>query len=202
MDIDKLKGSWKKYTADFQSKELKNTDDLKEILKRRSQKTLKLLRRNFFIEAGLNILIIPLILLFFIKSGLLEGSLNNVFIGVILVILIIFLWYLFDAYRKIYKYEHYSLSLKEKLTHQVKSLETFIKNYYRFLYITYFLVLIVGVGFDLPEENTRMLLSIGFGVAVGLILFFLILRPLARMYVNKLYKKHILSLKKCMEELE
>lgn len=202
MDIDKLKGSWKKYTADFQSKELKNTDDLKEILKRKSQRSLKILRRNFFIEAGLNILIIPFVLIFFIKSGFLAGTLNNFFIGIIVLILVVFLWYLFDSYRKIYKYEHYSLSLKEKLNHQVKLLESFLKNYYQFLYVTYFLALIIGIAFDLPGDKTKLFLSIGFGAAVGLIIFFLVVRPLARMYVNKLYKKHILSLKQCIEEME
>ncbi|MFO8234825.1 MAG: hypothetical protein R6U04_05420 [Bacteroidales bacterium] len=202
MDIEKLKGSWKKYTSEFQSRHFKNADDLDEILEKKSQQSLRLLKRNFFIEAGLNILLIPIILLVFVKSGLLEGTLNVVFTAIIFLILLVFLSYLYGSYRKIYKYENYNLSLKEKLEQQIDRLESFTRYYYKFLYVAYFIALIVGLSFDLPDDNTKVLFIVAIGAALGLLLFFIVVRPLAKMYVNKLYKRHILSLKQCLRELE
>ncbi len=202
MDIDKLKGSWKKYSSRLSSDDIKDEKDLGEILKKRSQRSLNLLRRNFFIEAGLNIIIVPVILLFLFSSEYLTGILKFHLSAFIVLILVLFILYLYKSYKKIYQYENNNLDLKEKLKQQIYLLEKFIKDYFWFLYVAYFLGLIIGLSFDIPENSTDFLIRAGVGLGIGVAAFFIILRPLAKLYVRKLYSNHLNSLRSCLSELE
>ena len=202
MDIEKLKGSWKKYTSSLSNMDYKDEEDLKKILIRRSQKSLKILRRNFFIEAGLNILIVPLILVFILSTDFADKPFNLIFSGFVVLILIVFLYYLYRSYKNIYRYEYHGLHLKDKLKEQIARLEKFIKDYYIFLYFTYFMALVLGLFSELPEDIGSFLIRFGIGIALGLGLFFLVLRPFAKFYIRKLYGYHLKSLKNCLAELE
>jgi di/tricarboxylate transporter len=202
MDIDKLKGSWKKYSSKLSSDDVKDEKDLGEILEKRSQRSLNLLRRNFFIEAGLNIIIVPVILLFLFSSEYLTGSLKFYLSAFIILILVLFILYLYNSYRKIYQYENNNQYLKDKLKQQIHILEKFIRDYFYFLYVAYFLGLIIGLSLDIPEDINDFLIRAGLGLGIGVAAFFLILRPFAKFYVRKLYSDHLHSLRSCLAELE
>jgi len=202
MDIEKLKGSWQRYTSSLNAEDQKDEKDLKKILVYRSQRSLSLLRRNFLIEAGLNVLLIPLVILFILNSDFMDIPYELYFSAFIVVILLFFLSYMYHSYKKIYKYENRGLKLKDKLKEQINRIEKFIKDYYRFLYGAYFLGLIFGLSSKIPDDTISILIKMGGGLVLGVLVLFLILRPLAKYYVRKLYGAHLVSLKKCLSELE
>jgi hypothetical protein len=202
MDIEKLKGSWQRYTNSLNNKDQKDEGDLKKILVKRSQRSLRLLQRNFFIEAGLNVLLIPLIVLFILNSDFMRAPYDLYFSALVVLILLVFLYYMYDSYKKIYRYENSGLQLKDKLKEQIGRIEKFIRDYYRFLYGAYFLGLLFGLSSELPGEIVSILIRLGVGLAFGVGILFLILKPFARFYIRKLYGAHLESLKRCLSELE
>ena len=201
MDIDKLKGAWNKYASTLNEKEHKE-QELSDILHARSQKSLKKLRRNFFIEAGINILLVPVIVFLVLQSDFVKAPYGLFFSVVIGLLIVVFLFYLYESYRKIYQYEDHGYQLKEKLTIQIKRLEKFIRDYYTFMYVAYSFGLIVGIFMTLEEKQIRLFVDIGVGVLFGVIVLFLVVRPLAKRYIKKLYGSHLQSLKSCLSEIE
>jgi hypothetical protein len=201
MDIDKLKGAWNRYASSLNEKEHKE-QELSEILRARSQKSLKKLRRNFFIEAGTNILLVPVIVFLVLQSDFVKPPFGLIFSIVIGLLIVIFLFYLYKSYQKIYQYEDRGYQLKEKLSIQVNRLEKFIRDYYIFMYVAYTFGLFVGIFMTLAENQIHALIDIGFGVLFGGVILFLVVRPLAKRYIKKLYGSHLESLKTCLSELE
>ena len=135
MDIEKLKGSWNKYSSKLRDDGYKGQEELEEILVKRSQKSLKLLRRNFFIEAGSNIFILPVIIYFVLRSDFMFQPFDLIFSALLGVILIAFLIYMYKAYLRIYQYEDAGFQLTYKLNRQILRLKKFIRDYYKFIYI-------------------------------------------------------------------
>ncbi len=201
MDIDKLKGAWNKYASTLNEKEHEEKE-LSEILHARSQKSLKKLRRNFFIEAGITILLVPVIVFLVLQSDIVKEPFGLVFSVIIGLFIVIFLFYLYQSYRKIYQYEDHGYQLKEKLGVQINRLEKYIRDYYTFIYVAYFFGFLFGIFTTLEEKQIHPLLDIGFGVIIGGVLLFLVVRPLAKRYIKKLYGSHLKSLKACLSELE
>jgi len=202
MDIEKLKGSWNKYASKLRDDEHKRKGELDEILVRRSQKSLRLLRRNFFIEAGSNVFILPVIIYFVLRSDFMISPYDFIFSALLGVILIAFLIYMYKSYIRIYQYEDTGVQLTYKLNKQVIRLERFIRDYYKFIYVAYSLGLIFGLSTELPGDNASVIIEMGGGILFGIIVLFLIVRPLMKLYVKKLYGSHLESLKKCLSELK
>ncbi|MGM0497108.1 MAG: hypothetical protein ACQESJ_04270 [Bacteroidota bacterium] len=202
MDIENLKGSWNKYASKLRNDGHKGQGELEEILVKRSQKSLRLLRRNFFIEAGLNIFILPVVLFFVLRSDFVIQPFDFIFSALFIGILIAFLIYMYRSYMRIYQYEDTGFQLSYKLNRQVLRLEKFIRNYYKFVYIAYFLGLIFGLSTELPEDNMSIIIKMGSGILFGIVVLFLIVRPLLKLYIKKLYGSHLESLKMCLTELE
>ncbi|SRR6056297_329903 len=203
MDIENLKGKWKKYTADFQDKDLGDKDDLIKKIRKKSHQSLRKLRRNFFLEAGINILAVPILLIFFFSNLFQEdSSLRMVLLVVILVALAAFFAYLYVVYKRIYKLEDTGLPLQEKLSKQVNYLKTFIRYYYRITYGIYILVLAIAGLIDYVDNPAQPLIGLGVLVIIGVIMFFIVLRPITRFYTKKLYGKHLDSLEKYLNELK
>lgn len=202
MDIEKLKGSWSRYASKLRDDGHKEQGELERILVKRSQKSLRLLRRNFFIEAGLNIFILPVVLFFVLRSDFVIQPFDFIFSALFIGILIAFLIYMYRSYMRIYQYEDTGFQLSYKLNRQVLRLEKFIRNYYKFVYIAYFLGLIFGLSTELPEDNMSIIIKMGSGILFGIVVLFLIVRPLLKLYIKKLYGSHLESLKMCLTELE
>jgi len=201
MDIDKLKGAWNKYASRLNEQGHKE-QELSEILQVRSQKSLKKLRRNFFIEAGTNILLVPLIVFLILQSDFVKEPFGLVFSVIIGSLIVIFLFYLYQSYIKIYQYEDHGYRLKEKLAIQISRLEKFIRDYYTFMYVAYSCGLVVGILMTLAEKKTHTIIDVGVGVLFGAAILFLVVRPLAKRYIKKLYGSHLESLKSCLSEIE
>ena len=202
MDIEKLKGSWNKYASKLRDDGHKGQGELEEILVKRSQKSLRLIRRNFFIEAGLNIFILPVIIYFVLRSDFVIQPFDVIFSILLSVILIAFIIYMYRSYMKIYQYEDTGLQLAYKLNNQVIRLERFIRDYYKFIYVAYSLGLIFGLSTELPEDSMSIVVEIGIGILLGVVVLFILVRPLTKLYVKKLYGSHLESLKRCLSELE
>ena len=202
MDIEKLKGSWNKFASKLYNDGYKGEGELEEILMKKSQKALKLLRRNFFIEAGINIFILPVIIFFVLRSDFMVQPFDLIFSALISVFLIAFLIYMYRSYMKIYQYEDTGLQLAYKLNKQVIRLERFIRDYYKFIYVAYSLGLIFGLSTELPEDSMSIIIEMGGGILFGVVFLLLIVRPLMKLYIKKLYGSHLESLKKCLSELE
>ena len=200
MDIEKLKGSWNKYTSGFSDKE-REEGELEKILIKRSQDSLRKLRRSFLIEAGLNMLLAPVIVYLILKSNLFGEPFDWIFSGILTLWMIIFLGYMYDSYKKIYQYEDTGTPLKKKLKRQVERLEKFIKDYYIFMYTGYFLGLFFGLSSSIPRDVVSMFIELGIAVLFGLLVLFLLVRPLSKKYLKKLYGAHVESLKTCLSEL-
>ncbi len=202
MDIEKLKGSWNKYASKFHDYGHKGQEELEKILVKRSQKSLRLLRRNFFIEAGINIFILPVIIYFILRSDFMAQPFDFIFSALISVFLIAFLIYMYSSYMKIYQYEDTGLQLAYKLNKQIIRLEIYIRDYYKFIYIAYFLGLIFGLSAELPADSRSVIIEMGGGIIFGIVFLFLIVRPLMKIYIKKLYGSHLDSLKKCLAEID
>jgi len=202
MDIDKLKASWNKYASKLDDEGHKGQGELEKILVKRSQKSLRLLRRNFFIEAGLNIFILPVIIYFILKSDFVTPPFDMIFSALLSVTLIVFIIYMYRSYMKIYQYEDTGLQLAYKLNKQVRRLERFIRDYYKFIYVAYSLGLIFGLSTEMPENSVSIIIEMGGGILFGVIFLFLIVRPLMKLYIKKLYGSHLKSLKNCLSELK
>ena len=202
MDIEKLKGSWNKYASKLSNDGDKELGELEEILVKKSQKSLRLLRRNFFIEAGINIFILPVIIYFILNSDFMIQPFDFIFSAFVGIILIVFLIHMYKSYKKIYQYEDTGLQLAYKLRNQVIRLERFIRDYYKFSYVAYSLGFIFGLSAELPEETTLIIIDMGGGILFGVIFLFLVVRPLMKFYIKKLYGKHLESLKSFLSELE
>jgi len=200
MDIEKLKGSWNRYTSKFSDK-AHEEKELEAILMKKSQDSLRKLRRNFIIEAGLNILIAPVIVYLIIKSSLFGEPFDWIFSGIVTLLMLVFLGYMYDSYKRIYQYEDTGTPLKEKLKNQVARLEKFIKDYYLFVYAGYFLGLFFGFSSSIPREAVSMSIELGVAILVGLLGLFFLVRPLSKKYLKKLYGAHVESLKACLAEL-
>lgn len=202
MDIEKLKGKWKNYTADFQHKDLGDKDEFIKKIHKKSQQSLKKLRKNFFLEAGINILAIPILLLF-VFNNLYENQTSKlVLIIVIATAVVAFFVYLFLVYKRIYNLEDTGLSLQEKLEKQVHQLRTFISYYHKITYTIFVVVLLLAVFLDFPDNLKDQIISITGIVVVGVIMFFLVLRPITKFYVKKLYGNHLKALENYLDELK
>ena len=145
MDIDKLKGSWKKYTSELRYKESKGTAELRDILRQKSQQSLKKLRKNFLIEAGVNIAAIPVLFIIVVNYLDVIEPLKYYLSAFLVLLLLMFLGFLYRSYLRIYRHEHLRLPLEKKLEEQIVSLRNFMLIYERITYIMYFVALLFGL---------------------------------------------------------
>ncbi|MEF8844792.1 MAG: hypothetical protein V5A59_04905 [Bacteroidales bacterium] len=202
MDIDKLKGSWKKYTSELRDKEGKGTPELREILRQKSQYALKRLRKNFLIEAGVNIAAIPVLFIVVVNGLVMIEPLRYYLSFFLLVLLAIFLVFLYRSYIRIYRYEHFRLPLDKKLEEQTNALKEFMRKYERIAYILYFVALGLGVFITSLNDLTDLAWKSAFAAGVGLLVFFTAIKPLTKYYLKKLYGKHLYALRQYLEELK
>lgn len=201
MDIDKLKGSWKKYTSELRDKEGKETPELREILRQKCQHALTKLRKNFLIEAGVNIAAIPVLFIIVVNGLVMMEPLRYYLSFFLLVLLAIFLVFLYRSYIRIYRYEHFRLPLEKKLEEQTSALKEFMRKYERITYILYFVALGMGVFITSLNDLTDLAWKSAFAAGVGLLVFFLAIKPLTKYYLNKLYGKHLAALRQYLGEL-
>lgn len=201
MDIDRLKGAWKSYTADLKEKSTKGTEELRDILSRKCQHSLRRLRKNFLIEAGVNVAAIPLVLLIIISQFTQVGDHRYYLSGFLVLLLIGFLGFLYHSYMKIFRYEHLELSLEKKLENQIQNLRIFIRNYAVIGYLLYFLAFVVSLLISVYDNLAGELPRLGIGTLLGVVLFFVLVRPVVRYYLKKLYGRHLDALKEYLEEL-
>ena len=201
MDIENLKGTWKKYTSELNEKKAKGTAELRDILRQKSQQSLKKLRMNFLIEAGLNIAAIPVLFVIVVNGLTVIEPLKyylSLFLGVLLVMFLVFLY---RSYTRIYRYEHYRLPLEEKLEEQIRTLKEFTNRYERITYILYFVALLFGLLITTLDDLTDLAYKSAFAAAVGLLVFFVAIKPLTKRYLKRLYGKHLHALRHYLEEL-
>ncbi len=201
MDIDKLKGAWKSYTDRLEEHGSKNTGELREILSRKSEQSLRKLRKNFLIEAGINLAAIPMVLVIVINQFGQVGDHRYYLSGLLVLLLLAFLGFLYNSYIKIYRYEHLDYPLEQKLEEQVERLRRFMKNYAVIGYILYFIVYIVSLLVSAYDNVTGELPRLGVGLLIGVGLFFVLIRPLIRYYLKRLYGRHLDSLIQYLKEL-
>lgn len=201
MDIEKLKGTWKSYTEGLRRRDSKNTSELREILSRKSEHSLRRLRKNFFIEAGINLAAIPLVLVIVINQYAQVGDHRYYLSGFLVLLLLIFLAFLYNSYMKIYRYEHLDLPLEEKLEEQIRRLRKFMTNYSLIVYILYFVVFVVSLLVSVYDEVAHELPRLGVGLLIAAVLFFVLIRPLTKYYLNRLYGCHLDSLTAYLNEL-
>jgi MFS family permease len=201
MDIDRLKGAWRSYTAGLKERGAKGTGELRDILSRKSQQSLQRLRKNFLIEAGINVAAIPVVLIIVLSQFGQVGD-HRYYLSAFLAFLLVgFLLFLYRSYMRIFRYEQLELSLEKKLWNQIIRLQSFMRNYAVIGYVLYFLAFVVSLLIsaynNLLDEWPR--LSIGLGI--GIVVFFLLVRPLTRYYLKRLYGRHLDSLRRYLEEL-
>ncbi|MCF8335148.1 MAG: hypothetical protein K9H65_00970 [Bacteroidales bacterium] len=202
MDIEKLKWSWKKYTSELKEKEVKETSELKEILRQKSQHALTKLRKNFLIEAGVNIAAIP-VLFIIVVNGLVMVEPLKYYLSFFLVFLVVmFLIFLYRSYTRIYRYENFRLPLEEKLEEQIFALKKFMRKYERISYILYFVAIIFGLLTTTINDPTELVYKSVFAIVVGLLVFFVAIKPLTKYYLNRLYGRHLQSLRQYLDELK
>jgi len=201
MDIEKLKGAWKSYTNDLRERGSKNTSELREMLSRKSEQSLRRLRKNFLIEAGINLAAIPLVLIIVINQYAQVGDHRYYLSGFLVLLLLAFLGFLYSSYMRIYRYEQLDLPLEQKLEEQVKRLRVFMKNYAGIGYILYFVVFIVSLLVSAYDNVMGALPRLGVGLLIAVILFFVLVRPLVRYYLKRLYGRHLDSLTRYLNEL-
>lgn len=201
MDIEKLKGAWKSYTDDLRERGSKNASELREILSRKSEQSLRRLRRNFLIEAGINLAAIPLVLIIVINQYAQVGDHRYYLSGFLVLLLLAFLGFLYNSYMRIYRYENLELPLEQKLEQQVKRLRIFMKNYAMIGYLLYFLVFVVSLLVSAYDDVMGELPRLGVGLLVSVVLFFALVRPLVRYYLKRLYGRHLDSLTEYLNEL-
>ena len=201
MDIEKLKGAWKSYTEDLRERGSKNASELREILSRKSEQSLRRLRKNFLIEAGINLAAIPLVLIIVINQYAQVGDHRYYLSGFLVLLLLAFLGFLYNSYMRIYRYENLELSLEQKLEEQVKRLKKFMSSYAVIGYILYFLVFVVSLLVNAYQNLMEELPRLGLGLLIAVILFFLLIRPLMRWYLKRLYGRHLDSLTGYLNEL-
>mgnify|MGYP006292015703 FL=1 len=201
MDIDKLKGTWKKYTSELKEKEAKETSELREILRQKSQHALTKLRKNFLIEAGVNIAAIPVLFIIVVNELVLIEPLMYYLSFFLVLLLAVFLIFLYRSYTRIYRYERLRLPLEKKLEEQTYALKEFMRKYERITYILYFVALVFGLFITTLNDLTELAWKSAFAIGVGLLVFFAAIRPLTKYYLNKLYGKHLQSLRQYFEEL-
>mgnify|MGYP000302969220 CR=1 FL=1 len=202
MDIERLKGAWKSYTDDLREQGSKNTSELREILSRKSEQSLRRLRKNFFIEAGINLAAIPIVLVIVINQFAQVGDHRYYLSGFLVLLLLAFLVFLYNSYMKIFRYEQLDMPLEKKLEEQVKRLKLFMKNYAVIGYILYFVVFVVGLLVSAYNNLTGELPRLAVGILIALALFFSVIRPLIRYYLKRLYGKHLDSLISYLNELQ
>ena len=202
MDIERLKGAWKSYTDDLREQGSKNTSELREILSRKSEQSLRRLRKNFFIEAGINLAAIPIVLVIVINQFAQVGDYRYYLSGFLVLLLLAFLVFLYNSYMKIFRYEQLDMPLEKKLEEQVKRLKLFMKNYAVIGYILYFVVFVVGLLVSAYNNLTGELPRLAVGILIALALFFSVIRPLIRYYLKRLYGKHLDSLISYLNELQ
>jgi MFS family permease len=202
MDIERLKGAWKSYTDGLKEQGSKNTSELREILSRKSEQSLRRLRKNFFIEAGINLAAIPIVLVIVINQFAQVGDHRYYLSGFLVLLLLAFLVFLYNSYMKIFRYEQLDMPLEQKLEEQVKRLKLFMKNYAVIGYILYFLVFVAGLLVSAYNNLTGELPRLGVGILIALALFFSVIRPMIRYYLKRLYGKHLDSLTSYLNELQ
>jgi len=201
MDIDRLKGAWKTYTADLREKGTKGTEELRSILSRKSQHSLRRLRKNFLIEAGINVAAIPLVLIIVISRFAQVGDHRYYLSGFLVLLLLGFLVFLYRSYMQIFRYEHLKWPLEKKLENQIQNLYIFIRNYAVIGYFLYFLAFVVSLLISAHDNLAGEWLRLGIGSLLGAVLFFVLVRPVVRFYLKKLYGRHLEALKGYREEL-
>ena len=201
MDIDKLKGTWKKYTSELRAKETKETSELREILGQKSQQSLKKLRKNFLLEAGMNIAAIPVLFIIIVNGLAIVEPIKYYFTLFLVVLLVMFMIFLYGSYKHIYRYEHLRLSLENKLDEQIYAIKEFMRKYAKITYMLYFVALIFGLLITTLGDFTGLPYKAAIAIGVGLLVFFLAIKPFTRYYLNKLYGKHLISLRQYLEEL-
>ncbi|MGM0531792.1 MAG: hypothetical protein ACQER7_10610 [Bacteroidota bacterium] len=201
MDIEKLKGSWKKYTSELNEKEGKETSELREILRQKCQYALRKLRKNFLIEAGVNVAAIPVLFIIVVNGLVMIEPLRYYLSFFLVVLLAIFLIFLYRSYIRIYRYEHFRLPLEKKLEEQTYALKEFMRKYERITYILYFVALILGVFITSLNDLTELAWKSAFATGVGLLVFFVGVKPFTKYYLKKLYGKHLYALRQYLEEL-
>ncbi|MBS3806517.1 MAG: hypothetical protein KGY60_03360 [Bacteroidales bacterium] len=201
MDIEKLKGAWKSYTNDLRERGSKNTSELREMLSRKSEQSLRRLRKNFLIEAGINLAAIPLVLIIVINQYAQVGDHRYYLSGFLVLLLLAFLGFLYSSYMRIYRYENLELPLEQKLEEQVKRLRVFMKTYAGIGYMLYFVVFIVSLLVSAYDHVMGALPRLGVGFLIAVILFFVLVRPLVRYYLKRLYGRHLDSLTRYLNEL-
>jgi membrane protein implicated in regulation of membrane protease activity len=201
MDIEKLKGTWKKYTSELKEKQVKGKEELREILKQKSQQSLRKLRINFLIEGGINIAAIPVIFLIVINEMVLLEPLKYYLSGFLVLLLVMFLVFLYHSYANIYRHERFRLSLEKKLQEQSTALMTFMRNYTKITYALYFVALVYSLLIISLNNFSELALKAGLGLLIGLVIFFAVIKPLTRYYLKKLYGKHLDALEQYLSEL-
>ncbi len=202
MNIEKLKGTWRKYTSELKEKESKGTAELRNILKQKSQQALKKLRKNFLIEAGVNIAAIPVLFIIVVNYLEMIEPLKYYLSAFLILLLTMFLVFLYRSYLRIYRHEHLRLPLEKKLEEQIASLRNFMLIYERITYIMYFVALLFGLLITALDDPTDFPYKSAFAIGVGLIVFFAAIRPLTKYYLKRLYGKHLSSLRQYLEELK
>jgi len=201
MDIDRLKGAWKTYTADLKEKGTKGTEELRNILSRKSQHSLRRLRKNFLIEAGINLAAIPFVLIIIISQFTQVEDHRYYLSGFLVLLLMGFLGFLYHSFMKIFRYEHLELPLEEKLEKQIRNLRLFIRSYAVIGYFLYFLAFLVSLLISAYDNLVGEFPRLGIGTLLGVLLFFVLVRPVVRYYLKKLYGRHLDALKGYLEEL-
>jgi uncharacterized membrane protein len=202
MDIEKLKGTWKKYTSELKEKESKGTAELRDILRQKSQQSLKKLQKNFLIEAGVNIAAIPVLFIIVVNYLEVVEPLKYYMSAFLVFLLILFLGFLYRSYLRIYRHEHFRLSLEKKLEEQIASLRNFMRIYEQITYVMYFVALIFGLLITTLDDPTDLFYKSALAIGVGLAVFFAAIRPLTKYYLKRLYGKHLASLRHYLEELK
>lgn len=201
MDIDKLKGTWKRFTDDLNEKDHQTEGKLNQLLEKKRQDSIRKLRKNFFLDAGFNVAAIPVFLLILLNQSFDAAKVKYVFMGFVFIVLIGFLIYLYLTYKNIYQIGHYNMTLEHKLRQQIESLTRFIHAYFRITYVIYFFALILGLGLFYQQEFSEFLMRFVVGMGIGIVLFFLLIRPFTRYYIRKQYRKHLDALKSYLNEL-
>lgn len=208
-ELEKLKKAW---DSSFEGKQLNITsDNIREVIKKKSSGTIDKLKRSLYLEIGVIILILPFLVFVLFRLPQTYFLINTSLL--ILLFVFVLVYYYYNLRKVVAIWQGHQSNLRESLQSTVALFRFFRKTYFYLNVALFPLALYFGyiIGFGLGSDGERItelfynpnlsLLAnvsvyiLSFAVIFGLFILFL------KFYMSKLYDVHINKLNAILAEL-
>lgn len=207
MELDSLKAIWQEVTENQTSQKTLDSQEIRNLLKGKTQSALHKINRNICFETGILLILVLLFSLMMLLDIKNNTWPQKIFFGTFGIISILSGIYYYIKYRQINAILLTTENLKDGLERLIYTIEKYLQIYFYanivLAPVAFFGGVMAGFNYLNYAQETEKSYEWTFTLSIFLVALLLpfILYPFLRWYIKKLYGNYLDNLRHCLREL-